>query len=144
MIVYTDGSCLGNPGPGGMGIVIIRDNIPVMEIGVPSIEITTNNRMELGAVVYIIDKLIDCGETECTIVTDSTYVVKGVNEWLDGWKKKNFKKVKNDDLWKELDALLPNIKYTFQWVRGHNKNQFNEMADRIAVEAATTQMMVTR
>lgn len=142
--VYTDGSCLGNPGLGGMGIVVIHDGDVIMQLGIPSGEITTNNRMELGAATYIIKTLLDSGFNEMHIVTDSNYVVKGASEWMDGWKKKNFKNVKNDDLWRDMANLLDETTVTFQWVKGHNKHQFNEMADRIAVEAATTQQFIQR
>lgn len=144
LTVYTDGSCLGNPGLGGMGIVVIHGDEVIMELGIPSGEITTNNRMELGAVTYIIRKLLDNEFTEMHIVTDSNYVVKGATEWIGGWKKKNFKNVKNDDLWCDMAYLLDEVTVSFQWVKGHNKHQFNEMADRVAVEAATTQQFIQR
>ena len=144
IIAYTDGSCLGNPGLGGMGIVLVENDKVLMEIGIPSDDVTTNNRMELGAAIYITKHFIDLGVSDLYIITDSNYTVKGVNEWLVGWKKKDFKNVKNVDMWKEMDSLLPNINLVIKWVKGHSTNQFNNMADRIAVEAAKTRRIVQR
>ena len=144
IVAYTDGSCLGNPGLGGMGIVLVENDKVLMEIGIPSDDVTTNNRMELGATIYITKHFIDLGVTDLHIITDSNYTVKGVNEWLHGWKKKDFKNVKNVDMWKEMDSLLPNINLVVKWTKGHSTNQFNNMADRIAVEAAKTRQIVQR
>lgn len=144
IIAYTDGSCLGNPGLGGMGIVLVENDKVLMEIGIPSDDVTTNNRMELGAAIYITKHFIELGVSYLHIITDSNYTVKGVNEWLHGWKKKDFKNVKNVDMWKEMDSLLPNINLVIKWVKGHSTNQFNNMADRIAVEAAKTRRIVQR
>ena len=137
--VYTDGSCLGNPGLGGMGMVVVDNDIAVLQLGIPSNEITTNNRMELNAVIEILKRLYDYDFKEVHIITDSNYVVKGSTEWRAGWLKKNFKNVKNVDLWKELYNLLNDGNITF-----HDKDKFNNMADNIAVEAATTQLLVQR
>lgn len=141
---YTDGSCLGNPGLGGMGIVIVHNDIVKMELGIPSVDITTNNQMELGAVLYITKHFVELGISDLTIITDSNYTVRGVNEWLHGWKKKDFKNVKNVDMWKELDSLLPKINLVIKWVKGHSTNRYNNMADKIAVEAAKTRQIVQR
>ena len=144
IVAYTDGSCLGNPGLGGMGIVLVENDKALMEIGIPSDDVTTNNRMELGAAIYITKHFIDLGVSDLHIITDSNYTVKGINEWLHGWKKKDFKNVKNVDMWKEMDSLLPNINLVVKWTKGHSTNQFNNMADRIAVEAAKTRRIVQR
>lgn len=144
IVAYTDGSCLGNPGLGGMGIVLVENDKALMEIGIPSDDVTTNNRMELGAAIYITKHFIDLGVSDLHIITDSNYTVKGINEWLHGWKKKDFKNVKNVDMWKEMDSLLPNINLVVKWTKGHSTNQFNNMADRIAVEAAKTRQIVQR
>lgn len=140
--VYTDGSCLGNPGLGAMGMVFTYDGQVIIKYGIPSYSKTTNNRMELGAVVETLKRLTDFREVEILIVSDSNYVVRGVNEWLDGWRKRNFAKVKNDDLWRELDSLLPNYNVRLEWVRGHHGDNFNEMVDELAVESAKTQFYI--
>lgn len=140
--VYTDGSCLDNPGLGAMGMVFTYKGQVIIKYGIPSYRATTNNRMELGAVVETLKRLPDFKEEEILIISDSNYVVRGVNEWLDGWRKKDFVKVKNEDLWRELDSLLPKFNVTLEWVRGHNGDHFNEMADQMAVESAKTQFYI--
>jgi ribonuclease HI len=134
--VYTDGSCLGNPGPGGVGIVVLKDG---NEIGRFSFgeKYTTNNRMELIAsmsgIAYV--KETYGYDQEILVISDSKYVVDGMTEWRHGWKKKNWKNCKaNLDLWKEIDVLGDNCKY--QWVKAHNKDFYNEIADKLALAAA--------
>lgn len=126
--VYCDGSCLNNPGPGGWAaIVVINDQETILKGGCKD---STNNRMELTAAIEGIRYLND--EYPIELFTDSQYVVKGMTEWMKGWKAKNFNKVKNVDLWKELDQLASSKQITWTWVRGHNGHVMNERCDKIA------------
>jgi len=130
--LYTDGSSLGNPGAGGYG-GILEYKGHTREYSGGEVY-TTNNRMELKAVIEGLKLLKEPCFVE--VVSDSSYVTKAINEWLDGWKAKNFVKVKNVDLWKEyLEVSAPHtIKAT--WVRGHNGHPQNERCDELArVEA---------
>ncbi len=130
--LYSDGSSLGNPGPGGYGgILVYRDTRKEYSGAEPH---TTNNRMELRGVIEGLKLLKEPCQVE--VVSDSSYVTKGINEWLSGWVKKDFKKVKNPDLWREyLEVSAPHqIKGT--WVRGHNGHPENERCDDLAREAA--------
>lgn len=142
-IAYTDGSCLGNPGPGGWAVVIVRGNDdalePVKQISGGTADRTTNNVMEMTAAIQAIKALTPI-DSPVTIISDSQYVIKGMREWLTGWKNKGWKTaekkpVKNMALWQELDALnSPMI--TWSWVRGHAGNRWNEVADTLANAAA--------
>jgi ribonuclease HI len=126
--IFSDGSSLGNPGPGGYG-TILRFGKHEKELtgGEP---MTTNNRMELIAVIEGLKALKE--PCEVTIYSDSSYVVNAINEWLDGWIKKDFKKVKNPDLWKAyIEAAKPH-KVKAVWVRGHNGHPENERCDELA------------
>ena len=131
--IYTDGACRGNPGSGGWGAVLIFGNYRKTLHG-GEVE-TTNNRMELLAAIKALNALN--GPREVTLYTDSTYVMKGINEWLPEWKKRGWKTsakkpVKNKDLWEALDqAILPH-KIEWQWVRGHTGVEGNEEADALA------------
>jgi len=133
--VYTDGSCLGNPGSGGVGIVIVKDDVIVEELsyGEPQ---TTNNIMELTAaisgILYIREHYTESETIE--ILTDSDYVVKGCNEWMEGWIKRNWKNVKNVELWRLMESSKKNCK--FSWVRGHADDVYNIVADKLARTAA--------
>lgn len=131
--MYTDGACRGNPGPGGWG-VLLRANGSEREIcgGEAS---TTNNRMELTAAIRGLEAL----RRRCrvTIYTDSEYVRRGIDEWLANWKRRGWKTaarkpVKNEDLWRELDALVADHDIDWRWVRGHSGNPGNERADALA------------
>ena len=126
--LYSDGSALGNPGPGGYG-TILRYGTKERELsgGEPH---TTNNRMELRGVIEGLKALKEPCEVE--IISDSSYVVKGINEWLQNWVKRDFNKVKNPDLWRDyIRASTPHrIKAT--WVRGHNGHPENERCDLLA------------
>ncbi|WP_300369195.1 ribonuclease HI [Hydrogenimonas sp.] len=130
--IFSDGSSLGNPGPGGYG-VILRYGNREKEItgGEP---MTTNNRMELMAVIEGLKALKE--PCDVTIYSDSSYVVKAINEWLDDWIKRDFKKVKNPDLWKAyIEAAKPH-KVKAVWVRGHNGHPENERCDELARKTA--------
>ena len=133
--IYTDGACKGNPGPGGWG-VLLRSGNTVKELhgGEPS---TTNNRMELMAVIRALEAL----RRPCavTLYLDSQYVLKGITEWLPGWKAKGWKTaskqpVKNVELWQRLDDLLQKGGHVVDWrgVRGHTGDAGNERADALA------------
>ncbi len=126
--LYSDGSSLGNPGPGGYG-GILKYNGHRKEYSGAEAE-TTNNRMELRGVIEGLKLLKEPCDVE--VISDSSYVVKAINEWLEGWARRNFAKVKNIDLWKEyLDVSGPHrIKAT--WVRGHNGHAENERCDQLA------------
>jgi ribonuclease HI len=133
--IYTDGACKGNPGPGGWG-VLLRSGTTQKEMygGEAS---TTNNRMELMAVIQALEAL----KRPCavTLYLDSQYVLKGITEWLPGWKAKGWKTaskqpVKNQELWRRLDDLLAQGGHAvdWRWVRGHNGDPGNERADELA------------
>ena len=130
--LFSDGSALGNPGPGGYG-AILRYGDKEREI-VGSEPHTTNNRMELRGVIEGLKALKEGCEVE--VISDSSYVVKGINEWLVGWVKRDFKKVKNIDLWKEYIEVSQPHKINAVWVRGHNGHEENERCDILAREAA--------
>jgi len=132
--IYTDGACKGNPGPGGWGALIIN-NTDKKEIYGGENE-TTNNRMELSAVIEAL-KAIDDKACPLTIFTDSTYVLKGMSEWINGWKSNNWissnkKPVKNKDLWVILDSLASLYKIEWVWVKGHSGHPENDRADFLA------------
>ncbi len=146
--IYTDGACSGNPGPGGWGFVIIdkdSDNEIIKNSGAK--KNTTNNRMELSAVIEALktikEKKLNETENSLSIYTDSQYVKNGISAWIFNWKKNNWKTsakkpVKNQDLWQELDKLSIELKPTWNWVKGHAGNRYNEECDRLAVEAIST------
>ena len=131
--LYTDGACSGNPGPGGWGAILLHgSNRRELSGGEDE---TTNNRMEMMAVIKGIKAL----NRSCTvhIYTDSTYVMKGMTQWIAGWKSKgwktsNKKPVKNVDLWQELDKVLNGHKVKWHWVKGHSGVAENERADELA------------
>jgi len=132
--IYTDGACKGNPGPGGWGALIIN-NSEKKEIYGGENE-TTNNRMELSAVIEGL-KAVDDQACPLTIFTDSTYVLKGMSEWINGWKNNNWissnkKPVKNKDLWLILDSLASLHKIEWIWVKGHSGHPENDRADFLA------------
>ena len=130
--LFCDGSALGNPGPGGYG-TILRFGDKEREISGGELH-TTNNRMELLAVIEGLKALKEPCSVD--IVSDSSYVVKGINEWLGNWIKKDFKNVKNPDLWKEYIEASKNHKINAIWVRGHDGHIENERCDVIAKKEA--------
>lgn len=127
--IYTDGACSGNPGPGGWG-TILRWNGHEKELHGGERE-TTNNRMELMAVIKGLEAL--SRRCQVDLYTDSQYVQKGVTEWMAGWKRKGWpERIKNQDLWQTLDALLAKHDVRMHWVRGHDGHPENERADALA------------
>ena len=134
--IYTDGACSGNPGKGGWGAYIEAENNVEELSGYENS--TTNNRMELTAVIKALEYIQN--HVEINIFTDSKYVMDGINSWIKNWKKNNWKTsnkkpVKNKDLWEKLDSLTINQKIKWTWVKGHNGNIGNEKADFLATEA---------
>lgn len=130
--LFSDGSALGNPGPGGYG-VILRFGDKEKELSGSDAH-TTNNRMELLGVIEGLKALKEPCEVE--IVSDSSYVVKGINEWLEGWVKRSFSKVKNPDLWQEYLRVAATHKIKAVWIRGHDGHIENERCDKLARDAA--------
>ena len=136
-IIYTDGACSGNPGPGGWGAVIIDEKNNQIELS-GSEKSTTNNRMELLAPIKALKKIKT--EAKTTIFTDSTYLKNGITEWIkkweiNGWKSANKKPIKNKDLWQELKILTQKKDITWKWVKAHAGNTLNELADQLATKA---------
>ncbi|SRR5579883_843277 len=136
VMIYTDGACRGNPGPGGWGAVLRYGRHEKIFSGAE--EHTTNNRMELMAAIQALAALRE----PCTVelYTDSQYLQKGITEWLPGWKKANWKKadkklVKNADLWQALDQETSRHHVSWHWVKGHSGHPENELADKIANHA---------
>ncbi len=134
--IFTDGACSGNPGPGGWGAILRAKGVE-KELSGGEKE-TTNNRMEMMAVIAALEAL----QRGChvKVTTDSQYVMKGMLEWLPAWKQRNWrtaakKPVKNVDLWQRLDKVAGNHKLEWEWVRGHQGHPENERADQLAVTA---------
>lgn len=133
--IYTDGAASGNPGPGGYGVVLESSAGHQKELS-GGFRRTTNNRMELLAVIMGLKELKST-QIAVTVVSDSKYVVDAINKgWLRSWVKKGFKDKKNPDLWKRIIPLLDAYNPTFQWVKGHNNHPQNERCDRLAVLAS--------
>ena len=134
--IYTDGACSGNPGPGGWGAILrYGDNEKELSGGE---EETTNNRMELMAAIESLKALKKRSHVD--LYTDSTYVKKGIEEWIAGWKARGWKTaskkpVKNQDLWQDLDDMMQQHDVTLHWVKGHAGHPENERADQLAVNA---------
>lgn len=140
--IYTDGACANNPGAGGYGIVLIyekSDGSKIQKELSKGFKLTTNNRMELMAVVDALNSL----KKPCKIklYSDSKYVIDAINQkWLEGWQAKNWKlntknPVKNIDLWKKFLLAQQNHEIEYIWVKGHASNQYNNLCDKLAVEA---------
>ena len=140
--IYTDGAAKGNPGPGGYG-VILRSGRFEKELS-QGFYYTTNNRMELLAVIVGLETLKKRGNT-VSIYSDSKYVVDPINKkWLDQWQKKSWSKVKNVDLWKRLLIALTDQKVSFFWIKGHNEHPENERCDKLAVMASKSPTLEDR
>jgi len=135
IIVYTDGASSGNPGPGGFGVVLISPAHKMRKEISAGFRLTTNNRMELLAVIVALEALKIPG-TEVMVYSDSQYVINAVEKgWLWNWIKTNFKDKKNADLWTRFARVYKQHKVSFQWVRGHAGNVENERCDQLAVAA---------
>lgn len=134
--IYTDGACRGNPGPGGWAAILSYRGIQKILTG--GERLTTNNRMEMTAAIMALEAL--SRPCKVHITTDSQYLMKGMTSWLPNWKRRNWKTsqntaVKNEDLWKRLDAAAGRHQVSWSWVRGHNSHEENEMADALARKA---------
>ena len=157
--LYTDGACSQNPGPGGWAFVIIlkdsRNDPQDKELLRSSggEKVTTNNRMELLAVIQALtayrEKILpDYGDCPVTLHTDSQYVQQGISSWikkwkLNGWRTASREPVKNQDLWQQLDAIAGQVELEWMWVKGHAGNRYNELCDRLAVEASKNSEGIT-
>jgi len=131
--IFTDGACRGNPGPGGWGAILRFNDVEKEIFG--GEKHTTNNRMEMTAIIEALNKLSRPCQVELT--TDSKYVLDGITKWIIGWKKNNWisstkKPVKNSDLWKKIDQLNDKHKINWHWVKGHSGHIENERADQLA------------
>ncbi len=135
IMIYTDGACSPNPGPGGWAAILCTGSHEKVLSG--GEKQTTNNRMELTAALQALLAL----KTPCKveIVTDSEYLRRGITEWLPGWKKRNWQRkggtLANIDLWQALDAILPKHSITWKWVKGHAGHKYNQRADELARQA---------
>ncbi|MFO7804406.1 MAG: ribonuclease HI [Paracoccaceae bacterium] len=138
LFAYTDGACSGNPGPGGWGAVLIAregDTVVREKTLNGGAAQTTNNQMELMAAISALETLSK--PSQVTVVTDSSYVKDGITKWIFGWKAKGWKTagrkpVKNEELWKRLDAATQRHDVTWEWVKGHAGHPENERADELA------------
>lgn len=140
--IYTDGACRGNPGPGGWGALLQFGQHEKQLWG--GAADTTNNRMELTAAIEALAALSESCEVDIT--TDSVYVKDGITRWLSGWKKKGWKTaskqpVKNQDLWRQLDALVEKHTVHWHWVKGHSGHPENELADQLANRGVDEQLI---
>ena len=136
VVIYTDGACKGNPGPGGWGAILIHGRHEKEMSGFEAQ--TTNNRMELMAVIMALEALKE--PCSVSLHADSQYVLKGINEWIGGWKARGWKTadkkpVKNDDLWMRLEEARASHTVRWHWVMGHAGHPLNERADQLANEA---------
>jgi ribonuclease HI len=133
VVIYTDGACSGNPGPGGWGVVL-RWNGTVKELHGSDPQ-TTNNRMELMAAIQALESLNR--PSQVRLYTDSTYVLNGITKWVAGWQRNGWrtaakKPVKNEDLWRQLVQAMERHEISWQWVKGHAGDEGNERADALA------------
>jgi len=133
VIIYTDGACKGNPGPGGWGVILsYKSTVKEIYGGEPN---TTNNRMELMAAIQALETLTKPCSVQLN--TDSKYVMQGITEWIGNWKKRGWKTasktpVKNEDLWRRLDAAIQRHTIEWFWVKGHSGHKDNDRADELA------------
>ena len=135
--IYTDGSCLGNPGPGGWGAILVYGEVEKEMSG--GEDNSTNNRMELMAAIMALEALKR--PVHVTLTSDSSYLKDGITKWIHGWKKNgwktaNKKPVANQDLWQRLDAAITPHQINWQWVKGHAGHPMNERCDDLARDAA--------
>ncbi len=143
--VFIDGACRGNPGPGGWGALLRYQNVEKTLSG--GEWLTTNNRMELTAAIVALETLKD--RCAVTVTTDSRYVMSGISLWLANWKRRAWKTaarkpVKNEDLWRRLDAVCGRHQVRWRWIKGHSGHPENERADHLANEAIDDLLAGTR
>ena len=141
--IYTDGACVGNPGPGGWAAIILIEGNKKEIFG--GEKLTTNNRMELTATIKALEYCVENEDKQPSlkqieIYTDSTYVKEGITVWINTWEKNNWKtadkkNVKNVDLWKKLKELVKFNPVEWKWIKGHSKNPMNDLADELAKKA---------
>jgi len=141
--IYTDGACIGNPGPGGWAAIILKENEKKELFG--GEKLTTNNRMELTAAIKALEYCNNQDQKQRSlknlkIFTDSTYVKEGITVWINNWEKNNWKtsskkNVKNIDLWKRLKELTQSTQVEWIWIKGHSKDAMNDLADELAKKA---------
>ena len=141
--IYTDGACIGNPGPGGWAAIVILENGKKELFG--GEKLTTNNRMELTAAIKALEYCTKQKEERLLwknvrIFTDSTYLKDGITVWINNWEKNNWKtsdkkNVKNVDLWKRLKDLVKSKHIEWSWIKGHSNNPMNDLADKLAKKA---------
>ena len=141
--IYTDGACIGNPGPGGWAVVILEGTLKKELFG--GEKSTTNNRMELTAAIKALEycsihQKNNLLSKEIKIFTDSIYVKKGITEWINNWENNNWKTadkkvVKNIDLWKNLKKLTESKKIVWHWIKGHSDHPMNDLVDKLAKQA---------
>ena len=141
--LFTDGSCLGNPGPGGYGVVLIF-NKHSKELA-QGYKLTTNNRMELLATIVGLNSLTE--RCHVTLTTDSQYVKNGINQWIHNWKRNGWRTaskqhVKNADLWQRLDEAVQQHDVDWRWVKGHSGHAENERCDKLARDAAESSALL--
>ncbi len=140
--IYTDGSSIGNPGPGGYGIVMLVEGEDYKKEFSQGFKLTTNNRMELLAVIIALEK-IKIKNSNVTIFTDSKYVSDAVEKgWVFDWEKKNFKNKKNPDLWMRFLNIYNEHKIKFYWVKGHSNDFYNDRCDLLANNAAKSSNLI--
>jgi len=141
--IFTDGACSGNPGKGGFGILMRVPEKKYQKTYSKGFRKTTNNRMELLAVIVALEQIKSEGH-EIHIFTDSKYVSEAINQkWIFGWVKKGFAKVKNPDLWKRFYPLFKKYNPKFHWIKGHNGHPENEICDQLAVQASQSPSLET-
>ena len=141
--IYTDGACIGNPGPGGWAAIVLFENEKRELFG--GEKLTTNNRMELMAAIKALEYCFEQEKKQPTlklirIFTDSIYVKEGITVWINNWEKNNWKtadkkNVKNIDLWKKLKELANTNEIEWLWIKGHSENPMNDLADKLAKKA---------
>ena len=140
--IYTDGSSIGNPGPGGYGIIMVLENNAYKKEVSQGFSLTTNNRMELLAVIVALEN-IKIISSNVEVFTDSKYVSDAVEKkWVFEWEKLNFKKKKNPDLWKRFLIIYRKHNVTFRWIKGHNNHPENERCDYMANKAARSSNLI--
>jgi len=140
--IYTDGSSIGNPGPGGYGIIMVLENNAYKKEVSQGFSLTTNNRMELLAVIVALEN-IKIISSNVEVFTDSKYVSDAVEKkWIFEWEKLNFKKKKNPDLWKRFLIIYRKHNVTFRWIKGHNNHPENERCDYMANKAARSSNLI--